>query len=108
MYNARELASRPRLRVLIADSTLPNRLQTIVRAAIKGCTERVVEVYALASRYGHVSNSRWGEDVAGRHIASALTALSPQAVDAARERGRCRDLEGTVEELLIELEEHPI
>jgi hypothetical protein len=65
--------------------------------------EKAVEVYALASRYPFVANSRWFEDVAGREIASASTALSTEAVDAAKERGQARDLWATVEELLDEL-----
>ena len=66
--------------------------------------ERAVELYALASRYPFVANSCWFEDVAGRHIASAATALSPDVVDAAKERGRARDLWTTAEDLLAELE----
>jgi tetratricopeptide (TPR) repeat protein len=66
--------------------------------------ERAVELYALASRYGFVANSRWFEDVAGREISAAAEALPPDAVAAAKERGRARDLWATVEELLAELE----
>jgi hypothetical protein len=52
-----------------------------------------------------VANSRWFEDVAGRHIAAAAAAqLPPDAVAAAQERGRVRDLWATVEQLLAELE----
>jgi hypothetical protein len=68
-----------------------------------GQVEQAVELYSLASRYPYVANSRWFEDVAGRHIALASAALSPQAVDAARKRGRGRDLWATAEELLIEM-----
>jgi tetratricopeptide (TPR) repeat protein len=66
-------------------------------------TERAVELYALASRYPYVANSRWFEDIAGREIASAAEKLPPEVVAAAQERGRTRDLWGTVEELLDEL-----
>jgi hypothetical protein len=68
-----------------------------------GQIERAVELYALASRELHVANSRWFEDVVGRHIASASTALSSEVVDAAKARGRARDLWATAEELLAEL-----
>jgi hypothetical protein len=68
-----------------------------------GEVERAVELYALASRYPYVANSRWFEDVAGRHITSASNALPPQAVEAAKERGRARDLWETATELLEEL-----
>jgi tetratricopeptide (TPR) repeat protein len=69
----------------------------------EGEPERAVELYALASRYPFVANSRWFEDVAGKQIASAAEALSRRDVQAAQERGRARDLEATVKELLIEL-----
>ena len=69
----------------------------------RGEVERAVELYGLASRYPHVANSRWFEDVAGRHIAAAATVLPPDAVAAAQERGRARDLWDTVKELLAEL-----
>jgi DNA-binding SARP family transcriptional activator/predicted ATPase len=69
-----------------------------------GEVERAVELYALASRHGYVGNSRWFEDVAGRQIAAAAAELPPEAVAAAQARGRARDLESTVMELLEELE----
>jgi predicted ATPase/DNA-binding SARP family transcriptional activator len=68
-----------------------------------GNVERAVEVYALATRYAMVANSRWFEDVAGRHIAAAAKALPPDTVAAAQERGRARDLWATAQELLAEL-----
>jgi predicted ATPase/DNA-binding SARP family transcriptional activator len=71
--------------------------------ADEGDAERAVELYALASRYGLVANSCWHEDVIGRHIAAASTTLPPQAVAAAQERGRARDLLETAAELLEEL-----
>jgi predicted ATPase len=69
-----------------------------------GEAERAVELYALASRYPHVANSRLWEDIAGQHIAALAATLPPDVVAAAQERGRARDLWATVEELLIELE----
>ena len=68
-----------------------------------GEMERALELYALASRYPYVANSRWFEDVAGRHITAAAEALPPDAVAAAQARGRARDPEATVQELLDEL-----
>jgi tetratricopeptide (TPR) repeat protein len=68
-----------------------------------GQSERAVEVYALASRYPFVANSRWYEDVAGQHIAAVAATLPPDVVAAAQERGRARDLAATVAELLDEL-----
>jgi tetratricopeptide (TPR) repeat protein len=65
---------------------------------------RAVELYALASRYPLVANSRWFEDVAGRHIAAVAAVLPPEVVAATQERGRARDLWATVAELVAELE----
>jgi hypothetical protein len=63
-----------------------------------------VELYALASRHPYVANSRWFEDVVGKHVTAAAAALPAEVVTAARERGRARDLEATAGELLAELE----
>jgi tetratricopeptide (TPR) repeat protein len=87
--------------ILLGLSALP---AAALLLADRGHTERAVEVYALASRYAFVAQSRWFEDVVGRHIATAEASLPPDVVAAAKERGQARDLEGTVEELLIELE----
>jgi tetratricopeptide (TPR) repeat protein len=67
-----------------------------------GDIEQAVEIYALASRFGFVANSRLWEDIAGRHIAAAAATLSPEVVAATQERGRARDLWATVKELLDE------
>jgi predicted ATPase len=66
--------------------------------------ERAVELYALASRYPLVANSRWFEDVFGRHIAAIAATLPPEVIAPAQERGRARDMDATVAELLTELE----
>ena len=66
-------------------------------------TERAVELYALAARYPYISNSRWFEDVVGREVRAAAETLAPEVRAAAEERGRARDLDATVEELLAEL-----
>jgi tetratricopeptide (TPR) repeat protein len=70
----------------------------------EGQVERAVEVYALASRYPLVANSRWFEGIAGQHIAAVAATLPPDVVAAAQERSRAQDLETVVAELLIELE----
>jgi predicted ATPase/DNA-binding SARP family transcriptional activator len=72
--------------------------------ADQGETERAVELYALASRYPFVANSRWFEDVAGKHIAAVAATLPLDVVAAAQERGRARNLDATVAELLDEVE----
>jgi hypothetical protein len=61
-------------------------------------------LYALISRHPAAANSRWGEDVAGQHIAAVAATLPPDVVEAAHERGRGRDLWGTAAELLTDLE----
>ena len=57
-------------------------------------------LYALASRYPLVTNSRWFDDVAGRDISAVAETLPPNVVVAAQDRGRARDLWTTAEELL--------
>jgi tetratricopeptide (TPR) repeat protein len=73
--------------------------------ADQGEVERAVALYGLASRYPLVANSRWFEDIAGKRIAAVAATLPPDVVTAAQERGRARDLEATVAELLVELAE---
>ena len=73
----------------------------------RGEPERAVELYALACTlgtysFGRVGDSRFWEDVAGRHIAAAAAGLPPDVVAAAQARGRARDLGATVAELLAE------
>ena len=63
-----------------------------------------MELYTLALRYPYIANSRWFDDVAGRHIAAAAETLPPMVVAAAQERGRARDLWETAAELLVELD----
>jgi hypothetical protein len=71
--------------------------------ADEGEAEQAVELYALASCYDYVANSKWFEDVAGAHIAAVAETLPPEVVTAAQERGRARDLWETAQELLEEL-----
>ena len=63
-----------------------------------------MEIFALASRYLFIVNSRWFEDVVGRRITIASASLPSDMVAAAQERGRARDLDETVAELLAEFE----
>jgi tetratricopeptide (TPR) repeat protein len=72
-------------------------------AADQGSAERAVELYAVASRFPYVADSRWFEDVVGRRIATIAAALPPEVVAAAQERGRARDPAATAAELLDEL-----
>jgi tetratricopeptide (TPR) repeat protein len=73
--------------------------------ADQGEVERAVELYVLASRYPYVACSHWFEDVAGQQIAAIAATLPPEVIVAARERGRARDFEEAVKELLAELSE---
>jgi len=82
------------------------RLMSLLLAD-RGEVERAVELYALATRYPYVANSRWFEDVAGKHIAAAAATLPPDVVTAAQARGRARDLEATIAELLAGLKAAP-
>ena len=72
--------------------------------ADRGEQERAVELYALASRYPFVANSRWFESVFGRHIAAIAASLPPGVADAARKQGRARNVQATLEELIAEFE----
>jgi DNA-binding SARP family transcriptional activator/predicted ATPase len=69
----------------------------------EGELERAIELYALASRHPFVANSRWFEDLTGRHIAPVAATLPAERVATARKRGQARDLAATVGELLSEL-----
>jgi tetratricopeptide (TPR) repeat protein len=72
--------------------------------ADEGHKEQAVELYALVLRYPWVANSQWWEDIAGKQIAAVAATLPPDVVAAAQARGRARDLQATVRELLEELE----
>jgi hypothetical protein len=72
----------------------------------QGQTELAVELYAMASaRFPMVRESCWFEELIGRHVAVAEAALPPAVVKAAGARGRARDPEATVAELLAALEQ---
>jgi tetratricopeptide (TPR) repeat protein len=77
---------------------------TALLLADRGEHERAVELYALAASHPYVANSRWFEQVYGRHIAAIAARLPPEVAEAARERGRAGDLEATAAELLAELD----
>ena len=68
-----------------------------------GQPERAVEIYALASRYPHVANSRWFYDVAGGELESLAKTLPAAVAEAAEARGRTRDLRETMKAFLAEL-----
>jgi hypothetical protein len=49
----------------------------------------------------------WFEDVVGKTIKEMSASLPPEVMEAARERGRQRDLFSTAAELLEEFRDHP-
>jgi tetratricopeptide (TPR) repeat protein len=65
--------------------------------------ERAVELYALACRNPGFANSRMWQDIVGKHITAVAETLPPEVVAAAQERGRARDMDATIQELLEEL-----
>ena len=69
-----------------------------------GEAERAVELYALASHYPYVANSRWFEDLIGMQIEAAAATLPAGVAEATRERGRNRDLAATLEEIRQEID----
>ena len=71
----------------------------------QGEIERAVELYALASTFGIVANSKWFADIAGDEITEAAEKLPADVIEAAKARGRELDLWQTAEELLAEMEE---
>jgi predicted ATPase/DNA-binding SARP family transcriptional activator len=71
--------------------------------ADQGAVARAVEVYACASRYGFVANSRWFEDVAGQPLRTMAASLPAEAVESAEEQGRSQDWDVMAAELLGEL-----
>jgi predicted ATPase/DNA-binding SARP family transcriptional activator len=73
--------------------------------ADRGEVERAVETYSLASEYPVVRGSQWFKDVFEGRIHTAASTLPPRAFETAQERGRERDLQATVAELLEELSE---
>jgi tetratricopeptide (TPR) repeat protein len=71
--------------------------------AYGGSLERAIEIYALASRYPLIAKSKWCQDVIEAPLNTMTASLSPEAIAAAQERGRERDMEAAVQELLNEL-----
>ena len=67
----------------------------------KGDGERALELVAMVLH--HPMSCQWAKDRAVPLIVELEADLPPEAVTAARERGRARDLDATVVELLEEL-----
>ncbi len=73
--------------------------------AREGQIERAIELYALARRYPFVANSRLIEELAGREVELAAACLPAEVAEAARRRGRARDLFATATQLLAALDD---
>ena len=89
-----------------AGHALASRLPALALwLAQRGEGERAVEVFATASCDPLVQNSRWFREVVGDRIRAATAALPPEVMHKAEERGRARDPEALLAELLAELAE---
>jgi hypothetical protein len=72
--------------------------------ADEGQLERAVELYALASRYPLMANSRLAGDLAGRRLAAFAARLPADVAAAAQARGHAGDPEAALAGLPAELE----
>ncbi len=72
-----------------------------------GQVERAVELCGLIDEHAMCGKTPWFEDVAGKTIKEMASSLTPEVVEAARERGKQRDLFSTAAELLEEFRDHP-
>jgi hypothetical protein len=90
------------LETAMAVEAAPLALLTLVGTArllaAKGERERAAELLALVLH--HPATWQWAKDRAAPLVAELEAKLSPDALAAAQERGRTRDLETTVAELL--------
>jgi hypothetical protein len=65
--------------------------------------DRAVEVYACASRYKFVANSRWFEAMTGQRIRALAASLPAESVKVAQEQGQVKDWGVMAAELLDEM-----
>jgi tetratricopeptide (TPR) repeat protein len=64
--------------------------------------ERAIELYTLAQRFGHITNSRWFREVACQELDDLRATLPPEVIAAAEERGRELNVWETANDLLEE------
>jgi tetratricopeptide (TPR) repeat protein len=99
------------LQIALDLGVVPPLLWALPAAALllasQGGNERAVELYALASRYPLVANSRWFTDVAGAQIAAIAAALPPAQLTRLQQRAQTLDLQATATQLLTELQPRP-
>ena len=79
-------------------------LATALLLAKAGQTKRAVELYAVATRYPLMANSRLVEDLAGRQLAAVAARLPADVATAAQQGGHDGDLETALDDLVAELE----
>jgi len=72
--------------------------------ADQGEVEQAVEFYAAGLQSVYIANSRWFEDIAGRHITEIATTLPKNVIVAAQNRGNARNLWTTANALLDKLQ----
>jgi len=70
--------------------------------AKRGNLKHAVEIHALVMRYPWIANSQWNQDIIVRPLTTLTASLSPETIAAAQKRGRARNLEETVQELVAE------
>jgi DNA-binding SARP family transcriptional activator/tetratricopeptide (TPR) repeat protein len=71
--------------------------------ADQGEVERGIELYSMASQHPFVREGQLFEDIAGRQIVDLAASLPSDVVEAARARGKAREMWDTASELLKEL-----
>ncbi len=72
-----------------------------------GRREQALEVYSAGQGVPMLANSRWQAEMVAPWVTAALAHLTLDAAEAAKERGRGRDLFATAEELLQEFGGQP-
>ncbi len=70
-----------------------------------GNYERAIELYAFGSRYPFMANTCMTEDLVGKHISEIAGTLPPDIVAEAKARGRARNPDDTIAEIVAELNE---
>jgi predicted ATPase/DNA-binding SARP family transcriptional activator len=99
-YEALQIAASTQAAVAFVSEDVLAAMACILAQQAK--RELAMELYALASRCPRVANSRWFEDVAGRHVAEVAGTLPPEVAQGAQARGQSLDLSETIAKLLSE------
>jgi predicted ATPase/DNA-binding SARP family transcriptional activator len=73
--------------------------------AEEGDYEQAIELYAFAAQFPMVAKSNWTDEIAGNYIGEIAETLPSNVVADAKARGRARNLDDTISEILAELEE---